>query len=104
MTIRMQLSSTRKCRAAVSLWRVDKAGANALTSNKSRCVKQTRRNIVRLEPWIALQYCLPRISGREQAKYMLDSQPMTANDWFATEYFGIGGNSFEEGVHLRQSR
>ena len=51
------------------------AGSNAFVSDEASRVEQTRPNVVRFQPGVALQHGLRRVAGGQHAKDMLDGEP-----------------------------
>ncbi len=63
-------------------------------------VGQACLNIFLLQPGISLQQEIGRVPGSEHAKYMLDCQSTSTNDWFAAKNTRINRDAFKQLVFI----
>ncbi len=71
---------------------------DAFVTDQTPGIDQTGTDIVGLEPSIALQDDLGRVTGRQHAEHVLDGKTMPANDGLATEDRGARRDAREQGV------
>ncbi len=69
---------------------------NAFVSDHAPGVHQACTNVVGLQPRVALQDNLRSIAGRQHPEHVLDRQTAVLDDWFATEYARVRGDSTKE--------